>query len=272
MTPDRLREKLVAYREAWRIRFGRVSTEREVRCGILPACHETQCGDSWKGPDGVLNTADDERNWGACNLRKVNADELVCISASGRELLAAAGIEQNFDQERLELSPVPMHWMWIDNDTEKVRRMLTAREAGALAPLTPTVTTGHEKRAKAAEAAIMHALPTCPGGVPPDGRRGHIHCDSHPGLGPFFVWFAAFDTDVAGCDYYLKIVTRTAAERAAIASGDPTLLARAMYQASYFGGFHPHVPGPGGDEANIADYARGLLRWLPQVDAAMAAA
>jgi peptidoglycan hydrolase-like protein with peptidoglycan-binding domain len=78
---------------------------------------------------------------------------------------------------------------------------ITPLEAEALAALTPTVSQGHESRAREVNRLIGEALPTSPAGATPastkkfpDGAYGTIHCDSHPGLGPFFVWFASFAT------------------------------------------------------------------------------
>jgi len=129
-------------------------------------------------------------------------------------------------------------------------------------------------------------LPNCPAGSEPtDGKRGAIHCDSHPGLGPFFVWFAAFRDpakaneldEIDSWVYYLKILARSPGERAALAAGDPAAMARSMYAQGYYGGFHvkdrDYVQADGttvkGAELNIRDYTRVIARQAPSVRAAL---
>jgi peptidoglycan hydrolase-like protein with peptidoglycan-binding domain len=83
MTPDRIKLKDKAFTSAWIQRF---ATPPSLNCRVLAlsvAIHETGAGDSWAGPDGVLDTADDERNWGSSTLRALNAAELEVVRRAG---------------------------------------------------------------------------------------------------------------------------------------------------------------------------------------------
>lgn len=312
MTPERIRFHDANFRAAWLKKYSREATLNERVIGESVAMGETREGDAWPGPDGIVGTEDDERNKGATNLRALNADERIIIAAKGRELIAARpDIPQRdlwHDEDRLYFRAVgerglPMGFEWILHKLteptspdygKEYRAAVTAAEAEALAPITPIVSKGHELRARTVNALLGEALETSPSGASPapsekfpGGAYGTIHCDSHPGLGPFFVWFASFDTpkpddqdEVDSWFYYLGILCRSAEERAALASGSPAAMARAMYHQGYFGGFHQKgklyekPKGSGrmidGAEANIEDYTSIIARQIPGIRAALA--
>ena len=83
MTPDRIRLKATAYTMAWARIFGTEPSLHNVMLGLAPALFETAAGDSWKGPDGLLDTEDDPNNWGATTLRPLNSAELAAVAAAG---------------------------------------------------------------------------------------------------------------------------------------------------------------------------------------------
>lgn len=225
MKPDRIRLKARAYREAWRQRFGAEPSQHNQSLALAVAIHETNAGDSWKGPDALLDTADDEHNWGATTLRALNHDE--------RVVLARAGI-------------------------------------------VPTVGPGHVQAAKDATAAIVAA------GLPLP--QGAIHCDSAPTIGPYFVYFATFPTDVEGAAYFIRLlcVRKDGSLKAAYdvlqrEHGTAHELAAAMYNAGYYTGFHKRhailADGRTGDQANIDDFANppyGIAAIVPSVLRAIA--
>lgn len=213
--------KATAASQAWHLQFGAWPSLHAVILQLAQATAETRCGDAWPGPDGQLGTADDENNWGACNLRALNAAE--------RAVLKAAGI-------------------------------------------VPTVGAGHEQRAVQAQAAIAAA------GLPIP--RGAIHCDSAPGQGPYFVWFAAFHDYTAGgvrvsgavsgaryqqriaygAPHYLKslysVVTNPASDAGAYA--------RAAYRQGYYTGTSTDP------EVNIARYVQFMGRFVPTFEQLLA--
>lgn len=171
-------------------------------------------------------------------------------------------------------------------------RALNAAEKAAVraAGIFPTVGAGHPERAKAAQAAIVAA------GLPLP--QGNIHCDSAPGIGAYFVWFASFPNDVEGAAYFLKLLaglTKPKAARAVLTSdtGTEVQLATAMYFAGYYTGFYKKtslyafvdakwtelaagaLPPAGaqtkrGSDLNIAAYASGLQRITPGIKQALA--
>lgn len=193
----RWHRKADALAQAWERRYGAVPPKHTVVLALCQPSAETLCGDAWRGPDGVLGTADDTRNWGAATLRSLNTAELAAIAAAG---------------------------------------------------IVPTVGKGHEERAKAAQAAIVAAgLP-----IPSGTKRGmfvpraEIHCDSTTdakGQHAYFVWFAAFDSDDAGAEYYLTFVAEPGNPARSVLldpKGNVYQLAAAAYARGYFWGFKPH--------------------------------
>lgn len=235
-TVERWQGKADAWAGGWLDRFGTLPTIHAVVFGISQAQFETGDGDYWPGPDGLVETADDENNWGACNLRRCSPTELAVIAAAG---------------------------------------------------VTPGVGPDHEKRAKAAMAALAAAgMPVASGEVAGIVvPRATIHCDSAPGLGPYFVWFANFDTPRAGAAYHVHVLAEGKPARAVLENpaGNEYALAAAMYSRGYFTGVHNpkawylkghEVPAGTpdaitGSEANIQAYAAGVAVWTPQVRAAL---
>lgn len=67
----------------WRRCFAIEPVTEQIVCPLSSAIHETSAGDAWPGPDGIVGTQDDERNWGACTLRSLNAGELAVLGAAG---------------------------------------------------------------------------------------------------------------------------------------------------------------------------------------------
>jgi hypothetical protein len=104
---------------------------------------------------------------------------------------------------------------------------------------------------------------------PPSDAFELLHGDSSPIRGKYATWFWAFPKgvvylaaglagDEAGAWKLLEVLLeKRPVIKAAIDSIDVSTLAADMYHTKYYEGFHdPRAPG--GDEANIADYARAL--------------
>lgn len=244
----RWHRKADALAAAWERRNGALPAKHTVLLALCPPSAETRCGDSWPGPDGELGTQDDENNWGATTARSLNAEELAAVKAAG---------------------------------------------------IVATVGPGHVVAAKAAQAALESAglgfvpMTTKRGILIP---RGTIHCDSRTekrGDGrsvqvPYFVWFAAFDTDDQGAEYYLTFVAEPGfPSRAVLENPKATVhnLAAAMYARSYFWGFKPHgiYTHPGADKVlgtaddelrdgnaeNVTAYGRWLEPHFATISAAL---
>jgi hypothetical protein len=267
MTPERIRLKARAFREGWRRWYG---VAPSLHCQVLAltvAIFETQAGDAWKGADGVLDTPDDERNWGATTLRPLNVDERGAIAAA-----AYAAVPHPPSGYGLTLDG-KFKWLWVGvftiNGKDETRTLaLSVAELAAVAPWTPIIRAGHEERAKAAEKAIRDAGLELP--------PAHIHCDSSPALGPYFVWFAAHETDEGAAEYFIKLLCKTKdggdkRTRAVLENpnGTEQELAAAMYSHGYFTG-HNDPKQPGGAQKNIDEYASNLRRISPSVRAALA--
>lgn len=148
------------------------------------------------------------------------------------------------------------------------------REAVRTAGLMPSVGPGHEALARAAQQAIVSA------GLPLPA--GEIHCDSAPGIGAYFVWFAAFDNDVDGAAYFLKLLAGVQMKKAAwgvlnAPGGTERQLAAAMYAAGYYTGFFrrdkdytlPDGRVVKGAELNVAAYAKALCDLTPAIRLAL---
>lgn len=311
MNVARIRDvKLPAFREGYRRRFGKDPSDNACILGISTALHETAAGDAWKGPDEILDTQDDEHNWGATTLRGLRAHEQWLLGASALMRVYDAKLELRGD--RLAFNRFRYSWQILDTSTEpdvasmqrdlgvtvddragpktmaaladqypgadpaqywprvKQAFALNPAELEAVRAIHPSVAQGHAARASEAMRALREGLGA------DQLPRGVIHCDSTPKDGAYFVWFASFGNDADGAEYYLGILARTSAERAALESGDPHQLASAMYDASYFLGFH--VPDKlyeiggrqvTGAQANIDDYAAGISRHTASVRAAL---
>lgn len=159
----------------------------------------------------------------------------------------------------------------------------------AVIRVAPSVGADHLEVEAAARRDLAAAV--AEGRIPDPGPGVALHCDSAPGRGPYFVFFAAFPTPVEGARYFHSFF-RTTAEKAALASGDPGATAAAMYAAGYYTGFHVkaadyelrdgrwvqlgegEVPKGGpvqrGAALNIADYARSLAAIAPGILTALA--
>jgi hypothetical protein len=120
-----------------------------------------------------------------------------------------------------------------------------------------------------AERAVIRA-----GGKPePRDAFEALHGDSSPINGRYQVWFWRFPNDVEGANKLLEVLLD---KRPSIKNDIDRLsaneLARRMYLTKYYEGFHDPRPRAGeqvppggltqGQQANIADYARGLTRHL----------
>lgn len=261
MKAERIRKKATAYAEAWRSRFGAEPSTHNIELALSVAIHETQAGDAWRGPDGILDTEDDEHNWGATTLRALNQDERLILAATARQLLANAGLADRGD--RIEFPS--NRYVWI-NDSGKTLPLLP-EEIEAVKPITPTVGKGHEERAKLAMKALRESEISLPAAT--------IHCDSAPAIGPYFVWFAAFPTDVDGAAYFIRLLCLRKdgsfkAAKAILESAGGTAhdLAAAMYAVGYYTGFNDPKQ-PGGAQKNIDAYAKGINGVLPSVRAAL---
>jgi peptidoglycan hydrolase-like protein with peptidoglycan-binding domain len=208
-----------------------------VCLGLGPAQLETKCGDAWPGPDGLVDTADDERNWGACTLRGLNAAEA--------KVLANAHI-----------------WPTIGKGHENVARAaMAALAAAGLPPASGPVAGGRLFCPSATLHCDSHTVKN-----PVTGKSETI---------PHFAWFANFTSDEDGAAYYLHMLGSTA--RAVLARGGTAHeLASAMYAKYYYGGFHPrgtYVAKDGtthdGNAENIAAYESNICYWLPVIHAAL---
>lgn len=156
-------------------------------------------------------------------------------------------------------------WPGEHNWGATTRRALHVDELAALASAGVRPSVGPDHLEVEVEARSVLADAVAAGTIPDPGSGCALHCDSTPTGGPYFVFFAAFPNDVEGSEYFASFF-RTAAEQAAIQIGDPDALARAMFQAHYYTGFHANDP-----EANIADYAANLRRILPGIQDALSA-
>lgn len=83
LAPDWFRRKADACAIGWQWLYGSPPPARCVALALGPATHETHAGDDWPGPDGLVGTDDDDRNWGACTLRALSAAELAVVAAAG---------------------------------------------------------------------------------------------------------------------------------------------------------------------------------------------
>lgn len=82
-----------AMAEAWREQLHSEPTLHALVLCVAQGTWETQMGRAWPGPDGLVGTADDENNVGACNLRSLNAAELAAVAAAGLTPTVGAGHE-----------------------------------------------------------------------------------------------------------------------------------------------------------------------------------
>ncbi len=125
---------------------------------------------------------------------------------------------------------------------------------------------------QASEGAATETLVA--GGQPPAEDQS-IHVDSSPTAGAYFTFFGKFPTDVLGAGYFIHVLADQRQTCKSILETAETFydhgcvqLAGAMYRTHYYTGFHdPHQPG--GDSANIGDYAKALLTLQPSIATAL---
>ena len=91
---------------------------------------------------------------------------------------------------------------------------------------------------------------------------GALHADSSPTKGWYFVWFYAFATDKQGAEAFVSRILGYAGVPAALKTGEPHVVAEAMYRARYFEGFNKPDPAP--EETFAGKWPReGWLRTGP---------
>lgn len=155
-------------------------------------------------------------------------------------------------------------WPGSHNWGAATRRSLTEAERVALraAGVRPVLNPASAR--EASETAAMAALGKAQ--IDP-GSDVTLHVDSLPkltGNEPYFTWFAKEPDDIAGARYFIKILSRTADEKAALAGTSTYAIANAMFHAGYYTGFHHDDP-----EANIRDYANSLAMLVPVIAGAL---
>ncbi len=234
---ERWTDKYDALQKAHEQQYGSKLPWGGVVLGLCPAQLETRCGDAWPGPDGLVGTDDDERNWGACTLRSLNAAEHACLKAAG--LAPTIG----------------------SNHVEVERKAMAALAAAGLPKASGTVANGTID----VPSATIHC----------DSRTVKDPVTGKATTIPHFVWFANFASHVDGARYYLHLLGSEA--RAVLArSGSSYELAAAMYRRGYYGGFKPHgiyKASDGtehdGNAENIAAYQRLIDYWRPKIVAVL---
>ncbi len=252
MIDARWQSKFDALSEAYRLSYGKDLPHAGVILGLCPAQLETKCGDAWPGPDGLVGTEDDERNWGACTLRGLNAAE--------RAVLNAAGIFPTIN---------------AGHNNRAAEAMQALRDAGLTLP-GPGFIVG--KDGKSTDIAISGGTIHC-----------DSHTEVDPATGkkvtiPHFVYFANFPDHVQGARYYLRLLG-AGARKVLEQGGSSYALAAAMYAQFYYGGFHPRgmykTPGPDkilgtaddethdGNAENIGAYQKLIDYWRPKIQAAL---
>lgn len=99
------------------------------------------------------------------------------------------------------------------------------------------------------------------------GANESLHRDSSPGRGPFFAWFWSFPTAAQAARKFIEVlVGGRSGVRSIIDHASPDELARAMFEAHYYEGFHKDDP-----EANIRDYATAVRRARGAIEAGLRA-
>lgn len=234
---ERWHRKATALAQAYNERYHAALPASGIALGLCPAQLETRCGDAWPGPDGLLDTDDDERNWGACTLRGLNGAE--------KSVLDAAGIKPSIGPGHVDIAK---------------RAMAALADAGV--PVASGVVAGDIQVPRATLHCDSHTEKD-----PASGKKLTI---------PHFAWFANFDSDSEGAKYYLHMLGAAGRAVLAQANATPTALATAMYAHYYFGGFHPrgkYVDAQGkehdGNAENIAAYAGQIQYWLPPIKDAL---
>jgi hypothetical protein len=298
--------KCDAYAEGWRRNFATLPSHVNTALAVSVAIHETGAGEAWPT----------SRNWGATTLRPLNAAEQWVLATHALKLLIDAGVGIRGDRlgfnnfryswQRLQSGgafdivqmqkalglvpdgvfgsktkaalgawkaeypgyPPDMVWPFV-----RERLPLTAEELAVIQSVCPSVGRGHEERAKEA----MRVLQVGFSGTGVTLPKAEIHCDSTPTDGPYFVWFAAFDTHADAAEYFVKLLAgkdKPKPARAVLLSGGtPYELAEAMYSAGYYTGFFKrdeiYPDGKTGRAKNIEAYAARINASYPTVLAAL---
>jgi hypothetical protein len=236
MTDARWARKADALLAAWQHHYGSYLAPGGVALGLGPAQLETRCGDAWPGPDGLVDTEDDENNWGACTLRSLTGSELA--------VLASRSISPSIGPGHVEIAK---------------RAMAALAEAGIPVP-SGTVGNG--------TIPVPRATIHCDSRTVKDANGKAVTI-------PHFVWFANFATPEDGAAYYLHLLGGAGRAELA-KPGTVASLAAAMYARGYFGGFHPHAiytaadgTQHDGNRENIAAYAKLIDYWLPIIRAGL---
>ncbi len=154
----------------------------------------------------------------------------------------------------------------LDKLSEAEHALLDAQN---IVPGAPYTTAG--ETALAAARLILHRA------------DGALHADSSPTKGWYFVWFYAFATDKQGAEVFVSRILGYAGVPAALKTGEPHVVAEAMYRARYFEGFNKPDPAPEetfagkwpregwlrtgpltlGEAKNVDDYITALAKLVP---------
>lgn len=213
-------EKANAYAAGWRGAFGADPSLANVCLGLSVAAHETDCGNAWP----------DEHNWGAVQLRAVNADELA--------VLAAAGLE-----------PPPVKREGAESLGETIARVVDAARTALAVAIVGGKILPETRGALHLDSSPVHA-------------RGWYFVffrrfdDDASGARVFVDTLA---THRSACRVVLEAPRDLSAASSRWTAASQ--LAQAMYATRYFEGVHDPAK-PGGKQANVDDYAKALAAEL----------
>lgn len=232
---SRWQEKYDALATAHSQRYGIDLPRDGVILGLGPAQLETRCGDAWPGPDGLVGTDDDERNWGACTLRSLNAAEAKC--------LRDAKISPTIAKNHVEVEKAAMAALAVAG---------LPRASGTLAGIN-------------VPSATLH----CDSRTVKDPTTGKAVTIPH------FAWFANFATHVDGAAYYLHLLGqsgRDVLKRSGSAHELATAMYNRGYYGG-FKPHSSYTAKDGtvhdGNAENIAAYEANINYWLPAIRAAL---
>lgn len=235
MTTERWHQKADALSEAWTERYGSVLPVAGVALALGPAQLETRCGDAWPGPDGLVGTDDDERNWGACTLRSLNAEERAAVAEAGLRPTVGPGhneIARKAQQAVIDAGlPIP---------------------SGTVAGSIPV------------SGATIHC-----------DSRTVKDANGKPVTIPHFVWFANFATHKDGAAYYLHLLGDGSRKVLQAGGSGWQLAEAMYRRGYYGGFHpHAMYTGKDGqvhdgNRENIAAYANLINRFLPEITLAL---
>lgn len=235
MTTERWHKKADALSAAWTARYGSVLPVAGIAVGLGPAQLETRCGDAWPGPDGLVGTDDDERNWGACTLRGLNAEE--------RKAVADAGLAPTIGPGHNEIA-------------RKAQQAVI--DAGLEIP------TG----------TVAGSIPVSGATIHCDSRTVK-DANGKPITIPHFVWFANFATHEDGAAYYLHLLGAGARQVLQNGGSGWQLAAAMYARGYYggFKPHSLYIGKDGqahdGNQENIAAYAGLINKFLPEITLAL---